>query len=131
MVVEADRIRGRARPGRMSTFALAENDGAAQYSPMVPIGNDRWRGEFSVQSMGQYEYTVEGWIDRFTTWRNDLIKRIAAGQATSGVELLIGAQAIEEVAARARQGDADLFRQFSLPQALRGKRRRVGEDCRS
>jgi starch synthase (maltosyl-transferring) len=78
---------------------------------MVPIGKDRWRGEFSVQSVGQYEYTVEGWIDRFTTWRNDLIKRIAAGQDIR-VELLIGAQVIEEVAARAMGEDADLFRRF-------------------
>ena len=88
-----------------------KNEGAAQYSHMVPIGNDRWRGEFSVQSVGRYEYTVEGWIDRFTTWRSDLIKRIAAGQDIR-VELRIGAQIIEEVAAKATGEDADLFRRF-------------------
>ena len=88
-----------------------KNEGAAQYSPMIPIGNDRWRGEFPVQSVGQYEYTVEGWIDRFATWRSDLIKRIAAGQDIR-VELLIGAQIIEEVAGRAAGEDADLFRRF-------------------
>jgi starch synthase (maltosyl-transferring) len=88
-----------------------KKEGAAQYSPMVPIGNDRWRGEFPVQSVGQYEYTVEGWIDRFTTWRSDLIKRIDARQDIR-VELLIGAQLIEEVAARATGEDADLFRRF-------------------
>jgi starch synthase (maltosyl-transferring) len=88
-----------------------KNEGAAQYSLMVPIGNDRWRGEFPVQSVGQYEYTVEGWIDRFTTWRSDLIKRIAAGQDIR-VELLIGAQVIEEVGARATGDDVDLFGRF-------------------
>ncbi len=88
-----------------------KNESAAQYSPMVPIGNDRWRGEFSVQSVGQHEYTVEGWIDRFATWRSDLIKRIAAGQDIR-IELLIGAQIVEEVAARATGEDADLFRRF-------------------
>jgi len=88
-----------------------KNEGAAQYSPMVPIGNDRWRGQFPVLSVGQYEYSVEGWIDRFTTWRSDLIKRIAAGQDIR-IELLIGAQIIEEVAARTAGEDADLFRRF-------------------
>jgi starch synthase (maltosyl-transferring) len=78
---------------------------------MVPIGNDRWRGEFPLQSVGQYKYTVEGWIDRFATWRSDLIKRIAVGQDIR-VELLIGAQIIEEVVARATGEDADLFRRF-------------------
>jgi len=88
-----------------------KNETAAKAAPMVPIGNDRWRGEFAVPCVGQYEYTVEGWIDRFTTWRGDLTKRIAAGQDI-GVELLIGAQIVEEVAARAVGEDADLLRRF-------------------
>ena len=86
-----------------------ENDNAVHSSPMKPIGNDRWRGEFPVLNMGRYEYTVEGWIDRFRTWRNDLTKRIAAGQDVH-IELLIGAQIIQDLAARATGEDADLFR---------------------
>jgi starch synthase (maltosyl-transferring) len=86
-----------------------ENDNAVHSSPMKPIGNDRWRGEFPVLNMGRYEYTVEGWIDRFKTWRNDLTKRIAAGQDVH-IELLIGAQIIQDLAARATGEDADLFR---------------------
>ena len=31
-----------------------KNEGAAQSSPMVPLGNDRWRGEFPVLSVGRY-----------------------------------------------------------------------------
>ena len=85
-----------------------ENDKAVRSSPMKPIGNDRWRGEFSVLEVGRYEYTVEGWIDRFRTWRGDLIKRIDAGQDVH-VELLIGAKIIEDVGARATGEDADLF----------------------
>src|SRR5580693_4361796 len=38
-----------------------------QSSPMTPLGNDRWRGEFSVEMLGRYQYTVEGWVDRFQT----------------------------------------------------------------
>jgi starch synthase (maltosyl-transferring) len=81
-----------------------------QSSPMKPLGNDRWRGEFPVLELGRYEYTVEGWIDRFKTWRGDLIKRIAAGQDVH-FDLLIGAQLIEEVAARATGGDVEFLRQ--------------------
>src|SRR5215469_3957567 len=79
-----------------------------QVSPMKPLGNDRWRGEFSVEELGTYQYTVEGWIDRFQTWRKDLEKRIAAKQDIS-IDLLIGARLIELAAARAKGEDAKLL----------------------
>ena len=62
--------------------------------PMQPLGNDRWRGEFPVANIGEYFYTIAGWIDHFDTWRSDLEKRIAAGQDIR-VDLLIGAQLVE------------------------------------
>src|SRR5918995_44652 len=34
-------------------------------APMAAAGNDRWRAQFTVDALGIYEYTVEGWIDRF------------------------------------------------------------------
>ena len=80
-----------------------------QTSPMKPLGNDHWRGEFSVEMLGRYQYTVEGWIDHFQTWRGELLKRVAAGQDLH-VDLLIGAALIEEAAARARGDDAGLLR---------------------
>ena len=42
-------------------------------SPMTHIGNDRWRGVFRVSELGHYQYTVEAWVDRFGTWRRDLV----------------------------------------------------------
>src|SRR5579862_235077 len=86
-----------------------ENEAAAGFSTMSPIGNDRWRGEFRVPEVGRYQYTVEGWIDRFTTWRRDLQKRIDAAQDVH-VDLLIGAKLLEDVAERANPEDAELFR---------------------
>jgi starch synthase (maltosyl-transferring) len=62
--------------------------------PMHPLGNDRWRGEFTCGTEGAYRYSVAGWVDRFGSWRRDLEKRIAAGQDVS-VELLIGAELVE------------------------------------
>jgi starch synthase (maltosyl-transferring) len=80
-------------------------DGAWQEADMAPIGNDRWRGRFTVSGQGLYFYTIEGWVDRFLTWRSDLVKRVRAAQNVS-VELLIGAGLIEGAAARASGLDA-------------------------
>jgi starch synthase (maltosyl-transferring) len=89
-----------------------EDGGGPQCSAMWPLGNDRWRGEFRVPQIGKYEYTVEGWIDRFRTWRNDLEKRISAGQDVQ-LESLIGADLVEGAAARATGNDAEILRQWA------------------
>ena len=81
-------------------------------APMQPLGNDRWRGSFPVARMGEYFYTVAGWIDHFDTWRSDLEKRIAAGQEIE-VDLLNGAQLAEQAAGRAGRDDADLLRRWA------------------
>ena len=83
-----------------------------QASPMRPLGNDRWRGEFTVSNLGRYGYTVEGWIDRFETWRRDLEKRISAGQDIS-VDLLIGADLIERAVTRATPEDAKVLQKWA------------------
>jgi starch synthase (maltosyl-transferring) len=88
------------------------NDTTMQSCPMLPIGNDRWRAEFPVLNVGRYEYTVEGWIDRFRTWRSDLIKRIDAGQDVH-VDFLIGARIIEDTASRATAEDADFCSRYA------------------
>jgi len=83
-----------------------------QTAPMQSLGNDRWRGSFRVTELGRYRYTVEGWCDRFQTWRSELLKRVAAGQDVR-IELLIGAELIEEAAARATGQDAPMLRDWA------------------
>lgn len=68
--------------------------------PMEAIGNDRWRAAFPLSNMGQYRYTVTGWVDHFLTWRRDLIKKRDANQDLR-LDLLIGAQLIEKAATQA------------------------------
>jgi starch synthase (maltosyl-transferring) len=80
--------------------------------PMQALGNDRWRAEFPVARVGEYFYTVAGWIDHFDTWRSDLEKRIAAGQDIR-VDLLQGAQMVEQAAVRAGRDDADALRRWA------------------
>ncbi len=89
-------------------------DGVPEWAsvPMVPLGNDRWRAEFPVSRIGEYLYTVAGWIDHFDTWRSDLEKRIAAGQDIR-VDLLNGALLVEQAAERAGQDDSDDLRRWA------------------
>ena len=109
VVVEADVFADGHDQVACQLLYWREDDKVVQSSPMLAIGNDRWRGEFPVLTVGQYGYTVEGWIDRFKTWRGDLIKRIEAGQDVQ-LQLLIGARLIEDVASRASGEDAETLR---------------------
>ena len=68
-------------------------------SPMVRVANDRWRAEFTVTSIGVWVYTIVAWVDRFKTWRDELRKKIAAGQNVD-IELVAGAKLVEEVSCR-------------------------------
>ena len=77
---------------------------------MSTIGNDRWEAEFRVSSLCLYFYTVHAWVDHFTTWRYDLKKR--ANQELS-VELLIGAELVEQAAQRASAEDAARLQQWA------------------
>jgi len=86
-------------------------------TPMLPLVNDRWRGEFPVEKLGRYTYTVQGWVDGFKTWRQQLIKRVEAGQDPA-VDLELGARLVEAAAARAPA--AARRRLPALAQSLRG-----------
>ncbi|MFA9444574.1 alpha-1,4-glucan--maltose-1-phosphate maltosyltransferase [Egicoccus sp. AB-alg6-2] len=77
-------------------------------APMVPLANDRWRGEFVIDALGRHEFRVVGWIDRFATWQRDTRKKLAAEVATD-VDLAIGAELLREVRERASGEDADLL----------------------
>ena len=57
---------------------------------MEPAGNDRFTAAFVVDALGVFEYTVEGWIDRLTSWRLELSKKVGAAQDVAS-ELLEGA----------------------------------------
>ena len=44
--------------------------------PCKPLGNDRWEGRFTVNNLGLYFYTIQGWIDYFHSWQKDIQKKI-------------------------------------------------------
>jgi len=78
----------------------AEADAHWREVPMTALGNDRWRGAFTVSEMGRYRYSLLAWVDHFRTWRRDLQKRVEAGQDVA-VDLVVGAGFIERAGKRA------------------------------
>jgi starch synthase (maltosyl-transferring) len=81
----------------------AEGSNTWDEVPMTPLGNDLWQAEFVVTALGRHEYTVEGWIDRFASWRLELSKKVGAAQDVSS-ELLEGAAIVSRAGARAAAG---------------------------
>jgi len=58
-------------------------------SPLQPGDNDRWHGEFTVTSIGRWEYTIEAYAERYLSWVDEIGKKNVPGaQLTS--ELLEG-----------------------------------------
>ena len=63
--------------------------------PLVPLVNDRWAAEFTVDRLGSWYLLRRGLVDRFGTWSADLMKRLDAGQDVS-LDLTIGAKVDRE-----------------------------------
>jgi starch synthase (maltosyl-transferring) len=80
--------------------------GAKDWSeaPMRFYDNDRWRGEFMTDGIGVHAYTLEAWVDRFSSWKRDLVKRLETG-ADTAAELLTGADIFAEAARAAAAGN--------------------------
>jgi starch synthase (maltosyl-transferring) len=90
---------------------------------LEPVGNDEWRGSFRVIEVGQYAYTVEAWLDRFTSWLEGLVAKAEAGQDVAS-ELLEGAELVQSAATGERDSDVRLLEladdlRSSRPQPVR------------
>jgi starch synthase (maltosyl-transferring) len=75
-------------------------------APMRLIDNDRWAGRLPLRRNRRHRYTIEAWRDMWGSWRDGLLKKIAAGVAVpveleEGRLLLIGALARTEQSRRA------------------------------
>ena len=83
-------------------------------TPMRPLLNDRWAGEFLVTSAGAWEFTIEAWGDVFFSWQHELEKKFAAGLRELQSEILEGAGFIESAAKRAGKGaDGEALKNFA------------------
>jgi starch synthase (maltosyl-transferring) len=50
----------------------------------------RWAGEFTVDSVGDWEYEIQAWVDAVATWKHEISRKVAAGQADLSGELSEG-----------------------------------------
>jgi starch synthase (maltosyl-transferring) len=70
----------------------------------------RWQGEFETDAMGHWEYTIQAWTDVFGTWRDELQRKVSAGQSDLAGEMSEGLLLLEDAAARAKaKGDKALI----------------------
>lgn len=75
-------------------FYRHEDETNSQMIPLKPGGNDVWSGRFQPQRLGRYQVIIEAAIDRFSTWRSDTLKKLAAGQRID-VDLQVGLELVE------------------------------------
>src|SRR5215210_8671134 len=84
-------------------------------APLRPVdahvNGVRWEGEFGVETMGRWQWTIEAWSDVFATWRDELQRKLGAGQEDLAGELSEGVVLLEEAAARANGADRKVVEQ--------------------
>jgi starch synthase (maltosyl-transferring) len=90
-----------------AALLFREADGEWRETPMTFLENDRWQGRFRVEKLGRYEYTVEGWVDSFESWRTELSKKFGAGLEVAS-ELLEGAAHVRHAARGAAEHEQEL-----------------------
>src|SRR5690348_14611202 len=69
------------------------------------LGGVRWAGTFEVDRLGAWEYDVHAWTDVFGTWRDELERKVAAGQHDLAGEMSEGALLLKHAAAKAQTAD--------------------------
>jgi starch synthase (maltosyl-transferring) len=99
-------------------------------APMRPVDAHhkgvRWEGEFTVTTPGSWQFSIEAWNDVFATWRDEMQRKIDAGQHDLAGELSEGIVLLEATAAAASDaGDREAIettiatlRNAELPEAV-------------
>ena len=108
MVVEADAFADGDDALACMLGFRHEGDADWREAPMTPLVNDRWRGEFTLQHLGRYRYTVTAWVDHFLSWRAEFERRVDPADIASAA--LVGGKLIAEAANRASRADAHRLR---------------------
>jgi starch synthase (maltosyl-transferring) len=93
-----ERIRVIARARRSGTRRWEETELAPIDAHLDGV---RWAGEIEVDRIGRWELDFIAWTDRFGTWREELRRKLEAGQHELGGELSEGAALLREAAVAA------------------------------
>jgi starch synthase (maltosyl-transferring) len=110
--------KGRGLPAAESTDAgrVLSDPPEWHECPLTACDNDRWEATFTVSELGDYEYTIEAWVDRFGSWLKGLVAKADAGQDVAS-ELLEGAQLVH--AAAMSEPGAEGMRLLEIADVLR------------
>ena len=89
--------------------------------------DDRWYATLTLDRVGEWRFTVEGWIDRYATWRGELEKKVVAGQDVAS-ELIEGAELVRTAEPHARRAEHARLLEFAavLGDASADRTARVG-----
>ncbi|HEX4363001.1 MAG TPA: alpha-1,4-glucan--maltose-1-phosphate maltosyltransferase [Solirubrobacteraceae bacterium] len=71
------------------------------------VDGDRWAGGFTVEDLGRHRWTIEAWTDAFASWREELRRKVEAGDRELSSELSEGTALLEQAAERASGTDRD------------------------
>ncbi len=81
-------------------------------APMRPIDahldGDRWEGSFAVDACGRWSFSIEAWSDAFASWREEIARKVQAGQSDLDSELSEGALLLQGARERAAGADRRL-----------------------
>jgi starch synthase (maltosyl-transferring) len=75
------------------------------------VDGDRWASAYEVDRVGRWEFTFEAWSDLLATWRDELRRKVEAGQHDLRGELSEGVVLLEEARDRANGADRRLIEQ--------------------
>ncbi len=75
---------------------------------MQHVDNDRWSASIELTENGRYEYTIQAFPDRFSTWLDEITKKVAAGLDVTS-ELLEGRSIVAEAVSRADAQDREII----------------------
>jgi starch synthase (maltosyl-transferring) len=107
--VSADVLRDGHDFLRAAVRSRAPGSDAWQEGPMravdAAVAGVRWQGSFAVDRQGRWEFDVEAWTDVFGTWRDELRRKLEAGQVDLPGEILEGAVLLEQAAGRMPEGE--------------------------
>lgn len=89
-----------------------ESDKSWGESRMYGVGNEVWKGHFTVEKQGYYSYHVESWIDYALSWANGTQRKIADGQYVKS-ELLEGAEYIQNIIKRVNDDERNFLKEMT------------------
>ena len=105
VVVECDLVRDGHEALRAAVRHRPPGARAFAEAPMTQLSLDRWRGEFATGALGLHRFQVEAWVDPFASWRDELERKLAAGQEDLESEIAEGAALLEDAASRLKGAD--------------------------